>query len=184
MGQRWGQGLGWGKDGDWGQRWDKDGVRNGTNLGMGFGARDWVRMGSRIGMGQRWGQGLGWGSGMGMGQSWMGTGVRFGVRDGIKMESGTGSGMGGRNGGKDGVRDWDGGQGWDKAGWELGPGLGSGMGDEMTGWEEEKNRDKTGRDKEHSRLGQQEKPRTGVRDGKSWSRTGTTTHLSPPSLPL
>ena len=124
--------------------------------------------------------GIKMGSGMGMGQSWMG----IGVRDGIKMESGTGSGMGGRNGGKDGVRDWDGGQGWDKAGWELGPGLGSGMGDEMTGWEEEKNQDKTGRDEEHSRLGQQEKPRTGVRDGKSWSRTGTTTHLSPPSLPL
>ena len=162
--------------------WGKDGVRNGIKMG----------------------------SGMGMGQSWMG----IGVRDGIKMESGTGSGMGGRNGGKDGVRDWDGGQGWgwdkvgdgdwgqgwgkdgvrdgdgghgwgwDKAGWELGPGLGSGMGDEMTGWEQEKNQDKTGRDKEHSRLGQQEKPRTGVRDGKSWSRTGTTTHLSPPSLPL
>ena len=132
--------------------------------------------------------------GPGMGIGWDKDGVEDGIRigmgtggrDGVKMGSGTGSGMGGRNGGKDGVRDWDGGQGWgwDKAGWELGPGLGSGMGDEMTGWEQDKNQDKTGRDKEHSRLGQQEKPRMGVRDGKSWSRTGTTTHLSPPSLPL
>ena len=35
--------MGWGKDGDWGQRWDKDGVRDGIKM------ESRIRMGSGMG---------------------------------------------------------------------------------------------------------------------------------------